>query len=240
MSLFYIMDSTLTITLAILGIAAVGSIKAKKLTPLAAFTGWVIAAFIYKGTGYAGILMMAAFFVLSTIATLVGFKVKQSIGVAERDQGKRTAGQVFANAGVAGLIAIVICLDRSKLEPGMLMISAALASATADTLSSELGNVFGRSFYNIVSWKKDIRGLDGVISLEGTLIGLAGSAVIALIYSVSFGFSIYTILIVIAGTIGNLSDSYLGAALERKKLINNNTVNFLNTLIAAVIGLVLY
>jgi uncharacterized membrane protein len=42
-------------------------------------------------------------------------------------------------------------------------------------------------------------------------------------------------LIVLTGTIGNLADSILGATYERKGAIGNNAVNFLNTLIAALL-----
>jgi uncharacterized protein (TIGR00297 family) len=77
--------------------------------------------------------------------------------------------------------------------------------------------------------------MDGVISLEGTLIGIAGSCIIAGIYALGWGWSISFFFIVLAGTLGNLTDSILGAVLERKGLIGNDVVNFLNTLTAAIV-----
>ena len=82
--------------------------------------------------------------------------------------------------------------------------------------------------------------MDGVISLEGTLFGLAGSVLIAMIYSVRTGWSQPFWWIIIAGTLGNFSDSMLGATLERRRLLKNNAVNFLNTLVAATVIYLFY
>ncbi len=90
------------------------------------------------------------------------------------------------------------------------MMAAAFSSAAADTLSSELGSIYGRQFYNILSFKKDQRGLDGVVSLEGTVLGVAGSFIIATVYSIGFGWDIGLLWIVIAGTIGNLGGFFIG------------------------------
>jgi uncharacterized membrane protein len=48
------------------------------------------------------------------------------------------------------------------------------------------------------------------------------------------------LIIILAGTMGNLSDSILGALLERKQLLTNNGVNSLNTFIAALFAGMIY
>ena len=150
---------------------------------------------------------------------------------------KKSAGQVLANGGVAGLIGFLTLLVPHHATTLQVMMATSLASATADTVSSELGVVYGRRFYNIGTLRSDKRGLDGVVSLEGTFLGVVGGLLIAVIYALEFGFGKNMFWIVVAGTIGNLADSVLGATLERSRIMNNNAVNFCNTLVAALAAL---
>lgn len=233
-SYFRLMLSNYLLILPIFTFVAFISVKAKKLTVPAGITGWVVGLLIFAGAGYAGVTMIAAFFVLGTGATSWRMNVKQKLGAAEKNKGRRTSGQVIANAGVAAILGISAMLDPAKAGIYILMMAGSFASAAADTLSSELGNVHGKNFYNIITLKKDKRGLNGVISLEGTITGIAGSAVIAILYALFFGLNNDFVLIIMAGTIGNLSDSVLGATLERKGYLNNNEVNFLNTAIGSI------
>jgi len=225
----------------ILAGAMIASVAAGKLTVAAAFTGGLLGLFIYAGAGFTGITLVAVFFMLGTLATSWKKSYKEKAGLSEINSSRRNAGQVIANAGVAAICGLLCCLFPQYVLVFRLMMAASLSSAMADTLSSELGNVYGKRFYNILSLQKDTRGLNGVVSLEGTIIGAVGSIIIALVYAAGFGFSINTfIVIIIAGTIGNLFDSVLGASLERKHFLNNDAVNFLNTTIAAVAALLLY
>ncbi|RYE18514.1 MAG: DUF92 domain-containing protein [Sphingobacteriales bacterium] len=212
------------------------AVMMKKLTLAAALTGAVVAICIYSGMGFTGVGMMTAFFILGSAATSWKKELKKTIN-GEIYQAHRTTLQVLANSGVAAIAALSIYYYPADTALFRLIIAAAFASATADTLSSELGTVYGRRFYNIITLKKDERGLDGVISIEGLLIGIAGSTIIALIYGLGYGFN-YTLVIVFAGTIGNIADSVLGATLERKEMLANNEVNFLNTMIAAAVVVV--
>jgi len=210
------------------------SILAKKLTILAAFTGGILACLIFVASGYAGVAMMTTFFILGSVSTSWQRRKKQAFADSQENRIGRSASQVFANAGVAAIAGLLIILFPQLANLLLPAMAAAFASATADTLSSELGMVYGKRFLNIITFKADHCGMDGVVSLEGTLIGIAGSCIIALVYAIGFGWDIGLVFIVIAGTVGNLTDSILGALLERKGLLGNNTVNFLNILAAAL------
>lgn len=228
------------LTLVFIAASVAATIIFRKLTIAGAFTGGLLAALLYKGFGITGIVLLGAFFVAGTLATSLGRRKKEQLGIAEKNKGQRTASQVLANGGVAALAGLLAWIYPQQLTAWQLAAAASLASASADTLSSELGSIYGKNFYNILTFKKDTCGLDGVISLEGTLWGIAGSILIALIYIAAWGYSSLTWWIVLAGFIGNMTDSILGAALERKGWIKNDQVNFLNTLIAALVGLLGY
>jgi len=200
-----------------------------------AVTGGIIGLLIYKGAGLTGLLLLATFFIVGTAATKWQAGKKPNIGAVDKNDDQRTAGQVLANGGVAAVLGLVAWLSPDKVGAAQLVIAGSLAAATADTLSSELGMIYGSRFFNILTFKKDECGRDGVISMEGTLIGLIGAMLIAGAYSAMIGWSLSFYLIVLAGLIGNLVDSVLGALLERRGLMGNNAVNFLNTLAGALI-----
>jgi uncharacterized protein (TIGR00297 family) len=218
------------IILSLLAIVAVICVFTKKLTPWAGVMAVLVGYVIFGGAGFVGELQLFTFFILSVLATRHKRALK---GKAHGEM--RDAWQVLANGGVAaglGLLAMTDVPHKSLYE---IMIASSLAAAIADTLSSELGVVYGKRTFNILTLKKDVRGLDGVISIEGTLIGAAGACIIAAIYR--WDMSLW--IIALSGILGNVADSVLGATLERKGIIGNNMVNFLNTLTGALISLMI-
>lgn len=203
-----------------------------KLTLPGALAGGIIGAILYWGTGWTGFIQMAVFFILGSSATEWKRSVKANLLPPENKA--RTTAQVVANAGVPGALALLALVFPQWAPLLTLMLTASFSSASADTISSELGTLYGKKFINVLSWKPDQRGENGVISLEGALFGLIGSAINATVYAGFEGWSWYLLWIILAGTMGNLADSILGAALERRGVVSNNAVNFLNTLIAAL------
>lgn len=230
-------EITLLLIIIICGMAY--SILAKKLTVPAACTGVVIAITIFMAAGLTGVAMMTAFFLMGSLATSWKQDRKNKFSDNHGNKTGRKASQVLANAGVSALAGLSILVFPQLTNLFLLVMAAAFASATADTLSSELGILYGTKCINVKTLKTDECGRDGVISMEGSVIGFIGSCLIALVHAIGYGFHLSFFWIVLAGTFGNLTDSFLGAYFERRGLIGNDAVNFLSTLSAGIIALLL-
>ncbi len=215
-------------------IAAAIAYNMHKLTAAGAVAGSLLAIALYLGAGGPAILFMGVFFILAVLATSWNSSRKIKSGLARPGDGTRDIYQVMANGGAAFIVALLAML-WPKQEMYLLLIAAAFSSAAADTISSELGSLYGSRFVNILNWKHGARGQNGVVSIEGLLFGIAASIIVACCYlaTVPAGLFHFTV-IVLAGTIGNLTDSLLGAAFENKGMLNNNQVNFTNTAVAVL------
>lgn len=210
------------------------TIRFNKLTFTGALLGFLIALTIFYAFGFPGVAILGCFFTLATIASFWNKQVDKSIWLSKEHSTRRDALQVAANGSVSALCAALSVAFPVHHDLFLLMMVGGLSSATADTISSELGTVYGSKFINILTFKPDQKGENGVISVEGLLFGLAGSCALAIVFSFGFGWDSRFFVIIISGTIGNLTDSVLGATLERNGYLGNNQVNFSNTLVAAL------
>ena len=202
--------------------------------------GGLLATAIFLGGGWNAFSLLVTFFVVGTLATQFKFSWKVSMELAQAGGGKRGVIHAVSNVGVAATCCFLGWLTPEIAFLAKGMAAASLAAALSDTMSSELGNVYGSRFYNILGFKKDTRGADGVVSPEGTLFGLLGSTVIAVQYGALIDPTINVLWVFIGGFGGNILDSVLGASFQRKGLLNNHEVNIFNTLFGAVTYAVLY
>ncbi|GAB2963587.1 hypothetical protein GCM10027048_35800 [Hymenobacter coalescens] len=229
-------DIQLGAVVLLLGAGMVYSVRANKLTRPAALTGGLLGLLLFLGGGLTGVGLLALFFGLGTAASAWNLAEKQRLGLAEENKGRRHAGQALANAGVAGLAGLGSWCFPAYAPVFHLALAGSLAAATADTLSSELGNVYGRRYYHVLTLRPDRRGENGVVSVAGTLLGVAGSALVAGVAALGFGWRWEAAWLVLAATAGNLTDSVLGATLERRQVLSNNAVNGLTTLVGGLVA----
>jgi len=197
-----------------------------------AVAGAGVCFLLYVGGGPGAFAALVSVFALTWICTRLGYQRKRKLGTAEKLDG-RTALQVLANLAVAASCAGLSAVHAANAVL-LLAVSAALSEAAADTVSSELGQARSTKARLITTWEEVAAGTDGGLTWAGTLAGIAAATVVSFVCVFTglvplrwLGFSI------VAAVVGMIADSFLGALFERRKLINNDAVNFLGTLIAA-------
>jgi uncharacterized protein (TIGR00297 family) len=100
--------------------------------------------------------------------------------------------------------------------------------------------VLGGSPLLLTTLRRVPAGTDGAISLAGTVAGIIGATVVVLVGAATHGLRLSdTLTAGFAGISGLFIDSLLGATVERTGQLNNDAVNFLSTLAAAVIAAVI-
>jgi uncharacterized protein (TIGR00297 family) len=236
----------------LLGLAV---LKLRAATPAGAAAGVILTASLMFSTvtfpyqpWNTALVPVLAVSLLAYFATRMGRAQKERLGTAEERHG-RAASQVAANLGVAALVLTQNFqswlidshwFSRGTLAPVPIFAVglAGLAEAAADTVSSEIGQVLGGRPRMITTLRTADPGVDGAISIAGTLAGIAAGVIVALAGTLALRGDASLFWISTAGAIfGLLFDSLLGATLERRGWLNNDAVNFLSTASAAAFAL---
>ncbi|MBB5344123.1 DUF92 domain-containing protein [Tunturibacter empetritectus] len=170
---------------------------------------------------------LIALFVLTFVATRFGMRRKEARGLAEARSGRR-ASQVVANLGVAAL-----CAAMTRYGAGWYGgCLAALAEATADTMSSEIGQALGGRTWLITKFRRVPAGRDGGVSVAGSLSGVVGAGLVVLAGSRGLAGWREGAVVFGAACAGLVFDSVLGATVEERGWLGNDLVNFLSTAFA--------
>jgi uncharacterized protein (TIGR00297 family) len=203
--------------------------------------GFLIGTTIYTFGGYQLFLILFTFFFLGSAATKFGYARKKAIGVAQEKGGARGWKNAVANCSVAAFLAILSML--SPLPYALIFVAGffgAFATAAADTVSSEIGQVLGKHPILITTLKPVPVGTEGAISLEGTFAGVLASMILCGVGIVVADIPVWmAVVCVIAAFVGTTVESYLGATLEQMKIVDNEIINFMNTLVGAAVAMLL-
>ena len=180
------------------------------------------------------LLLIILFLIMSLIATKYSKKYKMSLGEFE---GRRTSKNVISN----GVVACFMAAFGGYYLPFVGGFIGAIATATADTMASEIG-VLDQNPRLITTFQKVDPGTNGAVSVLGTAVGIAGAAVIGIAaYLLGILANPLTAIVVsiISGTVGCFMDSILGALFENQGWMTNEHVNLIATVVGAIVGILL-
>lgn len=209
--------------------------------------------------GWQMYILLIAFFVIGSACTKLGYSKKAELGVAQEGEGRRGFSHAFANVGAAAILVMLGDLTSWDMRLMWLAAAAALATATADTTASELGQLLGKRPFMPLTFRRVSVGTEGAISLEGTLAGAVAAAVVALLaaagwhsfsadesLAAAFGGAAVSWrllcagLIALAAVLGSWMESVAGSWNRRNgSVISNGTLNFFNTAAGAAMMLLL-
>lgn len=224
--------------------AAVGATVTPAGAIAAALLGIVVSAL--GGPWALGVLLL--FFALGSAATRMGRRVKEARGIAQERGGRRGIPNVVANGGVAGLCAAIMLPagpDGGRWVSSVIVaFTGALATAAADTVSSEIGKAFGKRTFVVTTLRPVPPGTEGAVSLEGTLAGVVASALVAalgaawILQAGMDGGPTSVVVAVVAGAFaGTTFESVVGAITDRHGApVDSHLLNFANTAVGAVVA----
>jgi uncharacterized protein (TIGR00297 family) len=187
--------------------------------------------------------LLITFFGLGGLSSKFRYEEKERRGIAEENEGARGSGNVLANSLVA-LVAVIgwaASQEVADVEQTLFLFAFAgsLAAALSDTFSSEIGGLFDDPRL-ITTLERVEPGTDGGVTWQGELAGVVGAGVIAGIAGLLFDpvDAVGTAVVLGAGVAGMTVDSLLGATIEGS-VVDNQGVNLLATVAAAVVGVAL-
>ena len=240
---------------------AIAIIAPKKLlTDAGQFHGWLLGVIIWGCLGWQGYAVVMFYFLVGSGVTRIGKAQKEAEGIAEKRSGARGPENVWGSALTATLCAVGVLgfsilgktgdilgetgkmpVPQSVISLLLLGYAASFCTKLSDTCASEIGKAYGKRTFLITTLQPVPRGTEGAVSLEGTIAGIVGSILMALVSS-AVGLIDLTgiVFCVIAAFIATNIESVIGATVQSKfEWLTNEVVNFFNTLIGAIAAIVL-
>lgn len=220
-------------------VVAAAALRARAVDRSGAIAGALLGTIVAAFGGWRCYVLLLGFFLLGTGATRAGYARKLAAGIAQEKGGRRGARHALANVSAGAAFAFLAVATPGE-QVFLCAVAAAFATAAADTVSSEIGQAYGRRHVLVTSLRTVPAGTDGAVSLEGTAAGLSAAALLAFVgYSTGLLAPVGAGIVVVAALIGTTVESFLGATWERAHGIDNDVMNFTNTLVGGLTALAL-
>ena len=205
--------------LVILSVAIAGTVAAVAWIARLLTGGGAVAATLVGATALIGgirwVVMLLFFFAGSNLLSRWRSRERdQLVGSIIEKGNRRDAWQVLANGGVFGLAAVLA--NFGGLLTWEALGIGAIAAATADTWSTEVGTVLGGTPRSILNGRQVAPGTSGGITIAGSAAAIA-AAILAAIVAVGLDWSTPAPAIVLGGVAGSVTDSLLGATVQERR-----------------------
>ena len=180
-------------------------------------------------------LLLLSFYLLGSGFTRYRYARKQELRIAQSRGGVRGYKNVYSNSLIPLTMAVFYGIYGSDLF--VFAFLGSVATATGDTLASEIGETARSTPRMITTFKKVDPGVDGGVTLLGEASSVFGSLFTGIL-AVATGMVGYDGLAaaLLGGFLGTNFDSLLGATLQQRGLLSNNGVNLFATLFGALVG----
>lgn len=243
--------------------------RARSLSRSGAWAAALTGGLVFGLGGLAWAAVLLTFFISSSALSRMFARRKARVEEKYAKGSQRDWGQVLANGGLGALLAVANWLLPDQSWP-WLAFTGAMAAVTADTWATELGIFNPTPPRLITSGKAVERGTSGGVTLLGYLAVLGGAALVGVVAAIFTPNQALILIVgaIAGGLMGSTVDSILGATLQaifycpacqketerhpnhscgtptipRRGLrwMSNDWVNFLCSVIGAVLALVVW
>ena len=240
---YWVPPEEIVVALAFSFFLGVLAYRAKIADVSALLSAALLGVLIIVFSGLSWFLLLLTFFILGGGFTRYKYAYKESKGIAQAKDGIRSYENVFSNSTAALVLAVAYGVFPEHSLPIIYAYMGTVATATGDTLASEIGTTAKGRPRMITTLKPSEPGADGAVSLLGEFAAILGSAVIgilAYLLGVSDNFILTVLITTAGGFFGTNIDSLLGATLQKRGVLSNSGVNFVATFTGAGISAALY
>ena len=241
--------------------------QTQALTKRGMWTASLIGGLIFAFGYLPWSILILAFFISSSLLSRIPGKDPDGSDSKGAKLGPRDWTQVLANGGW-GAVLVLIPFFQPRQTWAFIAYAGAMAAITADTWATEIGKLSRQKPRIITTGRLVEPGTSGGITTAGSLSSLAGSTFVAflsLLISPLVQSWMDMIIITIAGMLGSVFDSLLGASIQVMyacprckteteqhplhncqtpttysrgwRWLNNDGVNFLSSVLGSLISL---
>jgi len=205
---------TMLVALASAALVAIIAYRIRLLSASGMIPATLVGAATVIGGAQWVVLLLFFFISSSAIGVWRGAERDRLVGALIEKGGRRDAAQVLANGLVFALAAAFS--NFGSVDAWQAVGAGAIAAATADTWSTEVGTVLGGAPRLILSGRQVPPGTSGGVTLAGTASGIVAAVLVSLVVML-VDWETPLLAIIAGGVVGFIVDSVIGATIQERR-----------------------